>query len=64
MIFSHGYVAAANWYTCYIKEFVSHGYIVFSIDHHDGSCGYTQLKNGSEKVMDTSTEIWVSEFKR
>ena len=29
------------------KEFVSHGYIVFALDHMDESCGYTERENGT-----------------
>jgi hypothetical protein len=29
-------------YSVSSSELASHGYIIFSIDHHDGSCRYTE----------------------
>ena len=54
MIFSHGYTSTCSKYVAYIREFVSHGYIVFALDHLDDSCGYTELKDGTSKVLDTN----------
>ena len=34
-----------------MKELVSHGYIVFAIDHLDGSCGYTGFKDGTKQGL-------------
>jgi hypothetical protein len=31
----------------------SHGYIVFALDHHDGSNPYTEDSNGKPVVFDT-----------
>lgn len=35
-------------------EMVSHGYIIFAIDHKDGSNGYTENKDGTAVKFDTS----------
>lgn len=29
------------------RELASQGYIVFALDHHDGSCNYTEKVDGS-----------------
>lgn len=36
------------------QEFASHGFIVFVIDHLDGSCCYTELENGDVIEFDGS----------
>ncbi len=61
MVFSHGYVGHCGLYTGYIREVVSHGYIVFAIDHLDGSCKYTQLKDATPKPLDTDAIFWDAE---
>jgi len=50
--------------TAYAKEFVSHGYIVFAIDHLDGSCGHTELKDGTPHLLDISKELHDYDLKR
>lgn len=39
-------------YQTMAHEFASHGFIVFVFDHLDGSCCYTELKNGDVKNFD------------
>ena len=34
------------------REIASHGYIVFNIDMHDGSCRYTEKKDGTPVIFD------------
>ena len=34
------------------QEFASNGYVVFLLDHHDGSSVYTTLRDGSAKVFE------------
>ena len=48
IIFSHGLTASRALYTAYCREFASNGYIVFALDHHDGSCHYTLDEDGIE----------------
>ena len=64
IIFSHGLCSRNTTYSTYIRELVSHGYIVFAIDHLDGSNAYTELQNGIEKPFDVSSEIWDYKHKR
>jgi cephalosporin-C deacetylase-like acetyl esterase len=47
IIFSHGFLGNATSVSRHCLELASHGYIVFSMDHMDGSCGYTEKKDGS-----------------
>ena len=34
------------------REFASHGYITFALDHHDGSCMYTEKEDGTPLYFD------------
>ena len=51
LIFSHGYNSKANGYYAIISEIVSHGYIVFSVNHTFESTGST-FPDGSEVYFD------------
>ena len=51
-------------YSLLYREYVSQGYIVFAIDHHDGSCNYTQLEDGTEKYFNTSKDFYDHQFRR
>jgi hypothetical protein len=46
IIFSHGNGATRTMNSGFIRDLVSHGYIVFAPDHVDGSCTFTIRKNG------------------
>ena len=45
IIFSHGLISNRNYYNSMGQEFASNGYIVFLIDHLDGSNIYTLKKD-------------------
>ena len=47
IIFSHGLTGNNYNYSGCHRELASHGYIIFSIDHLDGSCNYT--RDGADK---------------
>lgn len=55
IILSHGLMASRMLYTTIGRELASHGYIVFSPDHHDGSNHYTEDKDGNPVRFDLST---------
>lgn len=57
MIFNHGLMGQANKYGMLLAEFASHGYIVFSLDTHSGSNGYTEKQNGEPVLFDTSNKF-------
>ena len=48
IIFSHGMKGSRCMYSTICQEMASHGYIVFALDHHDGSCPYTENKQGTQ----------------
>ena len=35
IIFSHGFSAHRNSYTCFTKELASQGYVVFCLEHYE-----------------------------
>lgn len=49
VIYSHGVTSCRTFQSGSCRDLASHGYIVFSIDHHDGTCNYSRLKNGNER---------------
>lgn len=54
IIFSHGYTGHGNAWSGMLRDWVSHGYIVFSMDHQDGSSSYTEKEDGTAITLDTS----------
>ena len=50
IVFSHGLTDSRGMYQVTASEMASHGYIMFLIDHHDGTCSYTESKDGEYKV--------------
>ena len=55
IVFSHGLGSCRDQYTVCATELASHGYIVFLLDHHDGTCIYTETKSGDPIWFDHST---------
>jgi hypothetical protein len=51
LIFSHGYNSKANGYYALLSEIVSHGYVVFAINHTYESTG-TTFPDGTEGYFD------------
>lgn len=51
---SHGLMANRSLYSTICLELASFGYIVFAIDHHDGSGSYSQKLTGEEVRFDTT----------
>lgn len=49
-VFSHGMAGTRTTYSSYLSELASHGMIIASVEHRDGSATYTQIrKRDSEK---------------
>jgi platelet-activating factor acetylhydrolase len=44
LIFSHGLYGNRTTYSMICSEFASHGWLVFSIEHHDGSASHSFVK--------------------
>jgi len=42
IIISHGLTASRSLYSSLCSELASFGYMVFALDHHDGTCCYTE----------------------
>ena len=53
IVFSHGLTASRSLYTTHCRELAACGYIVFALDHHDGSCHYTEDAEGNSIHFDT-----------
>jgi len=51
IIFSHDISLCRYFYTFTCAELASHGYIVFAIDHHDGSCTFTTDSSGKKRFV-------------
>ena len=44
-------------------ELASHGYVVFSFNHNDGSCGYTRTQNGRPRYFNYEHTMMDKEFR-
>jgi len=53
IVLSHGLAASRTFFSVLCRDLASMGFVVFAIDHQDGSCVYTQKENGEEIVFDT-----------
>lgn len=53
IVFSHGLTGSRALYSTSAMELASNGFIVLALDHHDGSCAYTEDQNGKEYHFDT-----------
>lgn len=49
LIYCHGLTCTRTSQSGSCRDFASHGYIVFSLDFFDGTCSYTQKRNGESK---------------
>lgn len=48
VILLHGLSGSRTSQSGSCRDMASHGYLVFSIDHHDGSAHYSRKEDGSE----------------
>ena len=46
------------FYTTAAVELASFGYVVFMLDHHDGSCAYTRTPSGKEVYFNCGDMIY------
>jgi len=51
-------MGSPSLFSIHLRELASQGYIVFAIDHLDGSCGYTELKDGTAKPFNTQPDFY------
>ena len=47
IIFSHGLAASNKTYTAHCRELAANGFLVIAFNAHDGSCSYTEKKDGT-----------------
>lgn len=57
IIYVHGLTCTGLAQSCSCRDLASHGYIVFSMDHYDGSCYISKKKNGDTRFW-SSMEPW------
>ena len=50
IIFSHGLASNRGMHSGTCKDFASHGYIVFIMDHKDTTSSYWESKSGHESM--------------
>ena len=55
---SHGLNARSTSQSCLMRELASYGYIVFSMNHKDRTCMYTETRSGTPITYDTSFDIY------
>ena len=57
VIFCHGLTGSRTSQSGSCRDLASHGYIVFSLDHHDGSAHYSRKRDGSEKYWSQKDDL-------
>lgn len=57
MIFVHGHSVNAAFYSGLLREYASHGFVVFGINMHDTSCMYTETEAGEQLWFDSTFPI-------
>jgi len=64
IVFSHGNGTSGLLYTGFSKELASLGYIVFAVDHSDGSCLYTPpMNDGIDMTFPANDNLFDLELK-
>lgn len=54
---SHGFSSYRTMHSIMSRDFASHGYIVFAINHKDMSCMHTKTKGGVDIYVDKSQKL-------
>ena len=57
MILCHGLCGSKTSQSGSCRDLASHGYIVFSLDHFDGSAHYSIKENGEELYWSTEQNL-------
>ena len=63
VILLHGLAGSRTSQSGSCRDMASHGYIVFSIDHHDGSAHYSQKEDGSQLFWDLDQPLKCEQFR-
>ena len=57
IVYVHGLSCNGVAQSCSCRDLASHGYIIFSMDHFDGSCYISKKKSGETRFW-SSMEPW------
>jgi hypothetical protein len=57
MIYCHGLSANRVTQSVSCRDFASHGFLVFSMDHFDGTANYARKKNGDDKYWSSMHDV-------
>lgn len=57
MIYCHGLTANRVTQSVTCRDFASHGFLIFSIDHFDGTAQYARKQNGEEKYWSSMHDV-------
>jgi hypothetical protein len=63
IIFSHGNSAHRHMSYGLCKDLASYGYMVFALDHNDGSNSCSKLKDGTTLLFDAEQKLFDYEMK-
>ena len=64
LIFCHGLAGSRTTYSGSCRDLASHGYIVLTLSHFDGTANYSKKKNGEEKYWTSHHPHQDIEFRR
>ena len=57
LIFCHGLASSRTTHSGSCRDLASHGYIVFTVDHHDGTAYYSKTISGTEEYWPLDQEL-------
>ena len=64
IIYCHGLSANRTFQSSTCKDFASHGYIVFTMDHRDKSSSYIKDQDGKENYFNNENQVEDLQFRR
>lgn len=50
IVFSHGNSSTRTMNSCFLRDIASHGFIIFALDHVEGTCMHTKKADGTELI--------------
>lgn len=63
-MFLHGLCGTRTTYSQSCRDFATHGYIVFTLTHFDGTANYSRKRNGDEKYWSSDVPHMDIEYRR
>jgi len=64
VVFCHGISSHRTMYSGICRDLASHGYIVFSLDHRDGTASFYKDAKGDKAYYDNSRLLFDKEHRR